>query len=156
MGTKITSFPLIKKTVTTTTLASCSVSRTRTTSSASTTPSKTSTTMAGTRSTGLVVEKTMVIAYQALVPTWSSARAAKSTVPRGRPGSTSKALTTTSESSVKSTAKYKSISIKKLHMNVKLPSTYNLKVGTFGIFVAWSQIEFKNVQYKYAVDQPLS
>jgi hypothetical protein len=45
---------------------------------------------------------------------------------------------------------------KKLHMNVKLPSTYNLKVGTFGIFVAWSQIEFKNVQYKYAVDQPLS
>merc|ERR1712178_378828 len=45
---------------------------------------------------------------------------------------------------------------KKLHMNVKLPSTYNLKVGTFGIFVAWSQIEFKNVQYKYGVDQPLS
>merc|ERR1712046_219572 len=44
----------------------------------------------------------------------------------------------------------------KNHMDLTLPSTYNLKVGTFGIFVAWSQIDFKNIQYKIPVVQPLS
>jgi len=44
----------------------------------------------------------------------------------------------------------------KIHMDLTLPSTYNLKVGTFGVFVAFSQIDFKNIQYKYPTVQPLS
>merc|ERR1712187_766223 len=43
----------------------------------------------------------------------------------------------------------------KVHINLTLPAKYNLPVGTFGIFVAWSQIEFKNVQYKDTVPAQL-
>merc|ERR1712187_1049670 len=34
-----------------------------------------------------------------------------------------------------------------VHINMKLPSQWNQNVGTFGLFVAYSQIEFKNGQF---------
>jgi len=43
----------------------------------------------------------------------------------------------------------------KVHMDITLPTTYNLKTGTYGIFVAWSQIDFKNVQFTYQTSKPL-
>merc|ERR1712037_615648 len=43
-----------------------------------------------------------------------------------------------------------------LHINLKLPAAWNPNVGTYGLFVAYSQIQFKNVRHIYPVPAPLS